>query len=406
MPFDDGLDDDDELAYRPPLPPDDRLWRHPSELPPDAPPVVVPAPRGDDHERPARTWAIALVSGLTGALLATGLAAVAGGFDRARTVQVVERQAAPVSPVRGELAPSSVTEVAERVRPAIVQILVQTAKGNGAGSGVLFRDDGHILTNNHVTEGAQQLTVVLADGRHLDGKVVGHDTDTDIAVVKVDGEKFPTAVLGTATMLRTGDGCIAIGSPLGLAGGPSVSVGVVSALGRSVEADDEHLYDMIQTDAAISPGSSGGALLDRSGSVIGVTTAIGVSDAGAEGIGFATPIDIARSIASELIATGKATHVWLGVEGSDVDQETADQLKLVGGAVVKRVVGGSPAATAGFKSGDVIVAVDGTAVRTMAALVVALRSHKVGDRVKVSYVRGTDRRDVTVALEERTSSSG
>jgi S1-C subfamily serine protease len=406
MPFDDGLDDDDELAYRPPLPPDDRLWRHPSELPPDAPPVVVPAPRGDDHERPARTWAIALVSGLTGALLATGLAAVAGGFDRARTVQVVERQAAPVSPVRGELAPSSVTEVAERVRPAIVQILVQTAKGNGAGSGVLFRDDGHILTNNHVTEGAQQLTVVLADGRHLDGKVVGHDTDTDIAVVKVDGEKFPTAVLGTATMLRTGDGCIAIGSPLGLAGGPSVSVGVVSALGRSVEADDEHLYDMIQTDAAISPGSSGGALLDRSGSVIGVTTAIGVSDAGAEGIGFATPIDIARSIASELIATGKATHVWLGVEGSDVDQETADQLKLVGGAVVKRVVGGSPAATAGFKSGDVIVAVDGTAVRTMAALVVALRSHKVGDRVKVSYVRDTDRRDVTVALEERTSSSG
>jgi S1-C subfamily serine protease len=364
MPFDDGLDDDDELAYRPPLPPDDRLWRHPSELPPDAPPVVVPAPRGDDHERPARTWAIALVSGLTGALLATGLAAVAGGFDRARTVQVVERQAAPVSPVRGELAPSS------------------------------------------VTEGAQQLTVVLADGRHLDGKVVGHDTDTDIAVVKVDGEKFPTAVLGTATMLRTGDGCIAIGSPLGLAGGPSVSVGVVSALGRSVEADDEHLYDMIQTDAAISPGSSGGALLDRSGSVIGVTTAIGVSDAGAEGIGFATPIDIARSIASELIATGKATHVWLGVEGSDVDQETADQLKLVGGAVVKRVVGGSPAATAGFNSGDVIVAVDGTAVRTMAALVVALRSHKVGDRVKVSYVRGTDRRDVTVALEERTSSSG
>jgi S1-C subfamily serine protease len=406
MPFDDGLDDDDELAYRPPLPPDDRLWRHPSELPPDAPPVVVPAPRGDDHERPARTWAIALVSGLTGALLATGLAAVAGGFDRARTVQVVERQAAPVSPVRGELAPSSVTEVAERVRPAIVQILVQTAKGNGAGSGVLFRDDGHILTNNHVTEGAQQLTVVLADGRHLDGKVVGHDTDTDIAVVKVDGEKFPTAVLGTATMLRTGDGCIAIGSPLGLAGGPSVSVGVVSALGRSVEADDEHLYDMIQTDAAISPGSSGGALLDRSGTVIGVTTAIGVSDAGAEGIGFATPIDIARSIASELIATGKATHVWLGVEGSDVDQETADQLKLVGGAVVKRVVGGSPAATAGFKSGDVNVAVDGTAVRTMAALVVALRSHKVGDRVKVSYVRGTDRRDVTVALEERTSSSG
>lgn len=401
MPFDDGLDDEDELAYRPPLPPDDRLWRHPSELGHDDVPVVEPA--ADEHSHGGRLWAIALVSGLTGALLATGLAAVAGGFDRERTVRVVERQATPVSPVRGELAPSSVTEVAERVRPAIVQILVQTAKGNGAGSGVLFRDDGHILTNNHVTEGAQRLTVVLADGRHLDGKVVGHDTDTDIAVVKIAGAKFPTAVLGTATMLRTGDGCIAIGSPLGLAGGPSVSVGVVSALGRSVEADEEHLYDMIQTDAAISPGSSGGALLDRSGAVIGVTTAIGVSDAGAEGIGFATPIDIARSIASELIATGKATHVWLGVEGSDVDQATADHLELSGGAVVKRVVDASPAAAAGFKSGDIIVAVDGTAVQTMASLVVALRSHKVGDRVKVSYVRGTDHRDVTVALEERRS---
>jgi S1-C subfamily serine protease len=160
---------------------------------------------------------------------------------------------------------------------------------------------------------------------------------------------------------------------------------------------------MIQTDAAISPGSSGGALLDRSGTVIGVTTAIGVSDAGAEGFGFATPIDIARSIASELIATGKATHVWLGVEGSDVDQATADRLEVVGGAVVKRVVDGSPAASAGFKSGDVIVAVDGNAVRTMASLVVALRSHKVGDRVKVSFMRDGDRHDLTVALQERKS---
>lgn len=394
MSFDDGLDDDDELAYRPPLPPDDRLWRHPSEV---AHVTAAPAaPSGS-----GRGWAIALVSGLTGALLATGLAAVAGGFDRDRTVQVVEREATPVAPVRGDVEPSSVTDVAERVRPAIVQILVQSSKGNGAGSGVLFRNDGHILTNNHVTEGASKLTVVLADGRRVSGKVVGHDDDTDVAVVKIDGGPFPTAVLGTATLLRTGDGCIAIGSPLGLAGGPSVSVGVVSALGRSVEADAERLYDMIQTDAAISPGSSGGALLDRSGAVIGVTTAIGVSDAGAEGVGFATPIDIARSVASELIATGKATHVWLGVEGSDVDQATADRLKLVGGAAVKRVVDGSPADTAGFQPGDVIVSVEGAPVKTMAGLVVALRSHKVGDKVKVSYLRDGRSHDVTVVLQER-----
>jgi S1-C subfamily serine protease len=248
--------------------------------------------------------------------------------------------------------------------------------------------------------------VVLSDGRRVEGEVVGKDADTDVAVVKIDGGPYPTAILGTATLLRTGDGCIAIGSPLGLAGGPSVSIGVVSALGRTVDADGEHLYDMIQTDAAIAPGSSGGALLDRAGAVIGVTTAIGVSDAGAEGVGFATPIDIARSVAAELIATGKATHVWLGVEGADLDQATADQLQLVGGAAIKRVVEGSPADGAGFRPGDVIVSVDGSPVKTMAGLVVALRSHRIGDKVKVGYLRGGTPHDVVVTLEERKPSAG
>lgn len=404
MPFDDGLDDEDEPAYRPPLPPDDRLWRHPSEVAggTGAAPATVPAAPARAHA--TRTWLIALVSGVVGALLAASLVAVAGGFDDGRTIHVIEREAAPVSPLRDDGRPLSVTDVAERVRPAIVQIVVQTAAGRGSGSGVLFRSDGHILTNEHVTQGTKHLTVVLSDGRRVDGEVIGKDADTDIAVVKIDGGPYPTAILGTATLLRTGDGCIAIGSPLGLAGGPSVSVGVVSALGRSVEAQGAHLYDMIQTDAAISPGSSGGALLDSSGAVIGVTTAIAVSDAGAEGVGFATPIDIARSVASELIMTGKATHVWLGVEGSDLDQATADQLRLIGGAAIKDVVDGSPAATAGFEPGDVIVAVDGAAVKTMAGLVVALRTHEVGDKVTLTYLRDGAQHDVVVTLRERPSS--
>jgi serine protease Do len=399
MPFDDGLDDEDEPAYRPPLPPDDRLWRHPSEV---AVETAVAPPARPSYATHA--WLITLVSGLVGALLATSLVAVAGGFEDGRTVHVVEREAAPVSPVRDDGQPVSVTDVAERVRPAIVQIMVQTATGRGSGSGVLFRDDGHILTNEHVTQGSRHLTVVLADGRRVDGEVIGRDADTDIAVVKIDGGPYPTAILGTATLLRTGDGCIAIGSPLGLAGGPSVSVGVVSALGRSVEAEGEHLYDMIQTDAAIAPGSSGGALLDRAGAVIGVTTAIAVSDAGAEGVGFATPIDIARSVAAELIETGRATHVWLGVEGADLDQKTADELHVVGGAAIKRVLDDSPAAAAGFEPGDVVVAIDGTAVKTMAGLVVALRTHEVGDRVALTFLRDGRQRDLTVTLRERPSS--
>src|SRR4051794_21619887 len=299
MGFDDGLDDD-EPAYRPPLPPDDRLWRHPSEVGPA--PVAMSATRSDGPA--ARQWAVALASGLVGALLATGITVAAGGHRNDHQVQhVTEQVALPV----GTTAEKGVAAVAARLRPAIVQLVVEHKGSEASGSGVIFRDDGHILTNDHVVDSAQKVTVVLSDGRKVPGQVVGGDPDTDVAVVKMDGGPYPVATLGTATLLRVGDQCISIGSPLGLVGGPSVSVGVLSALGRSLDGEAGHrLYDMIQTDAAISPGSSGGALLDASGAVIGVTTAIAVSEAGAEGLGFATPIDIARSVADELITTGKA----------------------------------------------------------------------------------------------------
>lgn len=390
-----ALDDPDDAPFRPPLPPDDRIWRHPSELAPTA----AAGPR----RRPApQPWLVAIVSGLAGAILATGLVALGDGLrDRPAAVErVVERRAEPASTAVAD-GPASVATVAERVTPAIVQLLVEGSDGRSSGSGVIFRSDGHILTNEHVVSGASRVSVVLSDGRRLDGRVVGGDADTDIAVVKVGGGPYPTAVLGSATALRAGDTCIAIGSPLGLAGGPSVSVGVLSALGRFIDADDHRLYDMIQTDAAISPGSSGGALLDRGGNVIGITTAIAVSDAGAEGLGFATPIDIAHAVAEELISTGKATHVWLGVEGSDVDQERAEELGIAGGAAIKRVIDGSPAAAAGLRSGDVVVEVAGTPVSTMAGLVVALRSRKVGDRVGITYRRGDATRTATVVLAER-----
>src|SRR5437667_282746 len=179
---------------------------------------------------------------------------------------------------------------------------------------------------------------------------------------------------GSVADLKVGQPAIAIGSPLGLAGGPSVTVGVVSALHRRIEArSGPPLLDMIQTDAPISPGSSGGALLDADGAVIGITTAVAVSEVGAEGLGFATPIDLARSAAEQLIATGKVVHVWLGVAGTDLDPDTAGDLHIDGGALVGQVVDGSPAAKAGLTARDVIVAVDGKTVTTMGALVVELR---------------------------------
>ncbi|MDQ6909895.1 MAG: S1C family serine protease, partial [Actinomycetota bacterium] len=247
--------------------------------------------------------------------------------------------------------------------------------------------------------------VVLASGRRLFGRIVGTDIDTDTAVVKIEGGPFPVATLGTAKDLKVGQTAIAIGSPLGLAGGPSVTVGVVSALHRQVKsrADGPSLVDMVQTDAPISPGSSGGALLDNDGAVVGITT-IAATDSGAEGLGFATPIDLARSVAEEMVNTGTVVHVWLGVEGSDVDGATAGDLNLDGGAMVAQVTSGSPAQRAGLTARDVIVAVDGTTVLSMGELVVALRGRAPGERVTLDVMRDRQHKIITVVLAARPGS--
>jgi putative serine protease PepD len=284
--------------------------------------------------------------------------------------------------------------IAERMRPAIVQIEVEGDNLKASGSGVILRSDGHVLTNQHVVEGANDITVVMSDGTEHKGKLVGGDMDSDIAVIKIEGGSFPTAVLGTATNLKVGNQALAIGSPLGLAGGPSLSVGVVSALGRQVDSSDgPPLLDMIQTDAPIAPGSSGGALCDSTGAVIGITTAIAVSDVGAEGLGFATPIDIARDVAEQLITTGKVVHVWLGIEGEDGLNNA--------GALVRKVRAGSPAADAGVKERDVITSVEDRKITSMAGLVVALRSRKPGQVVKLGLVRDGKPVTVQATLVER-----
>lgn len=404
MEDDDGLGDD-----RPPpplLPPDDRIWRHPSEV------AAAPAAGHKCPDPVAGTglWQVGLLAGSISALLTVGLVVVGGGFRErtvvGNTVPAVERVVAPAvaTPVTAPGSPANaVVDIAEHMRPAIVQIRVSGGDGPGSGSGVVFRSDGHVLTNHHVVEGARRITVVMADGEEEGAHLVGSDPETDIAVVKVDKTDVPSAPLGSATSLRVGQLAVAIGSPLGLAGGPSVSVGVVSALGREIDAGDEGppLLDMIQTDAPIAPGSSGGALVDGTGAVIGVTTAIAVSEVGAEGLGFATPIDIARDVAEQIIASGRAVHVWLGVEGEDVDPGMAKQLGVPGGASIRDVRPGSPASRAGIAERDVIVAVDGVPVRSMGGLKVQLRSHRPGDVVTLALQRGKETRSVKVKLAER-----
>ncbi|MBV9043325.1 MAG: trypsin-like peptidase domain-containing protein [Acidimicrobiia bacterium] len=387
MEFDDGLDDDPSSYRTPPLP-DDRLWRHPSEM----------RPKRSAGER---TWLVASISGLVGALLASGVVVVAGGIGNRATERIVEREEVPVRTVASTPGTESVVDIAQRVRPAITQVRVEGKQGDASGSGVLFQSDGHLLTNFHVIDGADAVKVVIDSGRELTAKVVGTDPENDVAVLKIDGGPFPVAALGTAADLQVGQPAIAIGSPLGLAGGPSVTVGVVSALHRRLDTQSgPPLLDMIQTDAPISPGSSGGALLDSDGAVIGLTTAVATTD-GAQGLGFATPIDIARSSADQLIAGGKVVHVWLGIEGTDVDPTTAKEMAIDGGALIGRVVQGSPADKSGLQARDVIVALDNQPVKSMGALVVALRTHRPGDAVSIDVRRGKDQRHMTVSLIER-----
>ncbi len=393
-----GPDDHaDDLGYSVPPPLDDRLWRHPSEL------RVLGL--GPAERRRSPLWR-AFLAGVAGAIVTLAVLALLGRLDGGddRAAPAVIRQAA--SPAAAPVAGSaSVVRIAEEVRPAIAKVRVEGQATASSGSAVLYRDDGHLLTNAHVVADADSIEVSLADGSTHEARVEGTDELTDIAVLRIpgapDGEPYPTAVLGTAADLAVGQPVVAIGSPLGLAGGSSVTTGVVSALGREVEAEGSSLLDMVQTDAAISPGSSGGALLDGTGAVIGITTAVGVSEVGAEGLGFATPVDVARSVAEDIIASGRAVHVWLGVHGSDLDRRSAEDMGVDGGARVERVVDGSPAAEAGVTPSDVILRVEEEAVASMSALVIALRERDPGDEVSLEVLHDGDRRQVVVGLVER-----
>jgi serine protease Do len=387
--------DDEPQPFRQPPPPDDRLWRHPSEMG-----VKRPSAR-------RQLWAVAIASALAASVLSTGLAVVAGNLlksDGDRPTRAVDTSGVLPAPT-GAAGRADVVAIADRVRPAIAQLKVERGR-TGSGSAVMFRSDGYLLTNAHVVDGATSVTVILSTGRELPAQVVGSNADTDTAVVKVDGGPYPVADLGSTADVKVGQEAIAIGSPLGLSGGPSVTVGVVSALHRTVRTRlGQSLMDMVQTDAPIAPGSSGGALLDAGGRVIGITTAVATTDAGAEGFGFAVPIDNARWVADQLIATGKVVMVWLGVEGADLDGTTARELDVDGGALVERVKADSPAERAGLAPRDIIVALDGKAVTSMGMLAVAVRSHRPGDVLTLDVVREKQHHGLKVTVVERPPGS-
>jgi putative serine protease PepD len=331
-------------------------------------------------------------------------------------------------------SPKSFAGIAAKVLPSVVSVNVTGANESDTGSGVVLQSDGYILTNNHVIAAASSggsVSVTFNDGSTASAKIVGADSLDDLAVIKVAKTGLSAATLGDSAAIQVGDPVLAVGSPLGLTG--TVTAGIVSALNRPVETQAETqpqqsnpfgsggsssgstpttnptVIDAIQTDAAINPGNSGGALVDAAGDVVGINSAIASlsqesldgSQSGSIGVGFAIPINQAKTIANELITNGHATHPLLGVSLEDQTPSTG-----VDRAVVHTVSAGGPAAKAGIKDGDVITAIDGSETEGANAVIAAIRSHQPGQQVSVTIERGGSTKTVTATLTKESSSQG
>ena len=333
---------------------------------------------------------IALLAGGFGAAIGRGSATNIGA-NLVQTSNTVER------------APDSIAALAARVIPAVVSISVKGSAGSGTGSGFFLDSDGFILTNNHVVESAARsgtITVELSDGKKYRAKLIGRDAPYDLAVLKIDVVGAPTLQLGNSDTVQVGDAVIAIGSPLGLSG--TVTSGIISSKNRAVTtgngSGESSFINALQTDAAINPGNSGGPLVDATGAVIGVNSAIATlgfsSQAGSIGLGFAIPINQAKKTTEQLIRTGSATYPIMGIS---VDTRYTGTGALVTSEGVAITPGG-PAAKAGLRAGDVIIEFDGSEVENSDELIVMIRSKNVGDKIKIKYKRGNLTREVTVTL--------
>lgn len=270
----------------------------------------------------------------------------------------------------------------------------------GVGSGVIFRKDGYIVTNNHVISGAKELIVSLPDGRSLKGKLIGADEMTDLAVVKVDAKDLPAASFGDSDKIVVGEPAIAIGNPMGLEFKGSVTSGVISALNRTLDISDKRVK-LLQTDAAINPGNSGGALVNADGEVIGINSAK-VAANGVEGMGFAIPINTVQNIINEIMDKGYVARPYLGV--SVFDPETAGrygyQLNIDKGVYIFQLTLNGPCGKAGLQRGDIILKIDGEETNSVSDLRGKIAEKKVGDTVKVTFDRNGKEQSADVVLEE------
>ena len=321
-------------------------------------------------------------------------------------------------------SPGSLSQAAKKASPSVVSINTSSRKANlpghakdpwfryffgdqdesspnaGLGSGVIVNAEGYILTNNHVVEGADEITVVLNDGRRTQAKLVGTDPDTDLAVLKIKLDQLPVMVMSNSDQLQVGDIVLAIGNPFGV--GQTVTSGIVSALGRN-QLGINTFENFIQTDAAINPGNSGGALVDVNGNLLGINTAIYSRSGGSMGIGFAIPVSTARQVLEGIVKDGQVVRGWIGVEPTEITPELAKtfNVKTNNGVIITGVLQNGPAFKAGIKPGDVLVSVQGQQIQTVAELLARVSALKPGEPSRMTVLRQADQIELMVVPGQR-----
>ena len=355
------------------------------------------------HVRSPRRWLL---------WVALGIALVVGGVAGGLIASAAQSSTSSPSPGRSAASSTAsacpVTAVADKVIPSVVTIAASGNGGSGTGSGEVIRAGGYILTNNHVISIAAHggsVDVLFADGNTEAATITGRDPQTDLAVLKVKtSHQLKVISLGTSSSVKVGEPVVAIGAPLGLSG--TVTSGIVSALDRTVEVPGENdasalLVSAVQTDASINPGNSGGALVNCADELIGVPTAGAAapnSGGGSIGLGFAIPVDLAMSVAEEIISTGRVTHAFFGLQTVPIPPTAAEQAGQPEGLYVQEVTPGGPAAAAGLRHGDVITKIDGKPATSNVQLQELTLTKKPGDTVSIDYTRNGQAATATVTL--------
>ncbi|NPV69802.1 MAG: PDZ domain-containing protein [Firmicutes bacterium] len=353
--------------------------------------------------------AVALISSIAGGLVvAATMPRYLSAYTQIQPQPVVFPNPGPAQVPAAQADASPAVKVAEKLEHSVVGIVNKAVAGydffgrayvqEQSGSGVIFDSNGYIVTNNHVIEGAKELKVFLSDGRTLPATIVGADPVTDLAVIKVDAQNLKAAEFGDSDKLKIGEMAVAMGNPLGMDFKGSVTVGVISGKDRTLKIGEE-TFVLIQTDAVINPGNSGGPLANAAGQVIGINT---LKIQSAEGMGFAIPINTARGIINSLLSKGRVPRAWLGI--NLVDRPTAQrygyEIPLEKGIYVVDVIAGGPAAKAGIRKDDIILAIDDREIVDASTIKAVLAEHKVGDVVKVRLNRKGKDLTISVTLGE------